>query len=478
MPNHFGDFDPTEAFAPLHNSDCIHYAPLLTAFFDGEATAEEVRRARRHLAACDGCTELWQGWTQTRFLMQQAPVPAVPPGLLARILFVCRLSALPVRKKPVQAARDFDPLWLETAPSPDSFAASRRFSALDALAAWAAQDDVEDVASTVVPPLPAHLKDDILRLTVGQVPVPGASLHTSQGHTSQESLRMAEAAPSHGPAFLTSNLTSKPSRTWPLTPFIRCTAALSVPALAIWLMVLAPLQAPDTNPAISVQSGRLMTAARVVGEQKLASSVAASGNRPAAGMARAMQTFAAKNLAIAKAPIQIAANPPAEAPLSQVAAPQAVAPLEAVAGAAQKLAPAAPTVDSSSVVMASYTPSMPVSPKAAPLRDKDVKPRARSLVSLVKPRLAALVSIVVPRIATVSSSASPMSSPAVSIPEVRLTQPTIAASLGQADVDEMLDEVRSLGDNRPEDVRGVIDDYRAALIDDGSDDEAESTSDS
>lgn len=72
--------------------ECDFASAALTALFDGEASEEEAAHARTHLITCARCAELWAGWNQTRYLFQQAPVMA-PPHLLLRILMACRLAS-------------------------------------------------------------------------------------------------------------------------------------------------------------------------------------------------------------------------------------------------------------------------------------------------------------------------------------------------------------------------------------------------
>ncbi len=74
------------------NSDCRTLAPFVMTLFDGEADELESRRARAHLLVCQSCAMRWLDWNRSRDLLQSAPVPAPPPQLLWRVLMACRLA--------------------------------------------------------------------------------------------------------------------------------------------------------------------------------------------------------------------------------------------------------------------------------------------------------------------------------------------------------------------------------------------------
>lgn len=92
MKNLRGDFPPSE-----NNDDCRVLAPFVMTLFDGEADEIEARRARAHLLVCQNCARRWLDWNRSRDLLQSAPVPAPPPHLLWRVLMACRLANAPQR---------------------------------------------------------------------------------------------------------------------------------------------------------------------------------------------------------------------------------------------------------------------------------------------------------------------------------------------------------------------------------------------
>lgn len=147
--------------------DCGRYAALLTAYFDGEATAEEACAARSHLDMCTRCARAWTAWGRARRLLHALPVPATPPNLLARIVFACRISVLPrktVRPSALTApeyskASQFDRHTLSELPL-----ISMHESALSD-SSYEAPVIMPGDLPPVVPP--AHLHDAILRLTIG-----------------------------------------------------------------------------------------------------------------------------------------------------------------------------------------------------------------------------------------------------------------------------------------------------------------------
>ena len=74
-------------------SDCAQIAPQLTALFDGEADEIQAQQARAHLLSCPACSRSWLDWTQHRAVLQSEPVPTPPPTLLWRVLIAYRVAA-------------------------------------------------------------------------------------------------------------------------------------------------------------------------------------------------------------------------------------------------------------------------------------------------------------------------------------------------------------------------------------------------
>src|SRR5688572_19086217 len=95
----FVPHSPKPAISTPLAAECEACAPLLTAWFDGEANERDLELVRRHLATCQPCAATWRGWEHTRFLLRSTPTPPPPVGLLTRILQACRLSALLPRRK-------------------------------------------------------------------------------------------------------------------------------------------------------------------------------------------------------------------------------------------------------------------------------------------------------------------------------------------------------------------------------------------
>lgn len=71
---------------------CESLAPFVMALFDGEANEEQAKRARAHLLVCQTCAQRWLDWNRSRDLLRSVAVPAPPPTLLWRVLMACRLA--------------------------------------------------------------------------------------------------------------------------------------------------------------------------------------------------------------------------------------------------------------------------------------------------------------------------------------------------------------------------------------------------
>ncbi|RYG69135.1 hypothetical protein EON80_10360 [bacterium] len=74
------------------NDSCESLAPFVMALFDGEATEAEAKRARAHLLVCQTCAQRWLDWNRSRDLLRTVSVPAPPPTLLWRVLMACRVT--------------------------------------------------------------------------------------------------------------------------------------------------------------------------------------------------------------------------------------------------------------------------------------------------------------------------------------------------------------------------------------------------
>ena len=94
------------AHSPTPSGDCERVAPLLTAWFDGEAGEAEIKIVEEHLHSCRSCAVTRQGWHHTRFLLRSTPLPAPPVGLLTRILQACRIASLSPSSLPFSTRRN------------------------------------------------------------------------------------------------------------------------------------------------------------------------------------------------------------------------------------------------------------------------------------------------------------------------------------------------------------------------------------
>lgn len=147
MSLHKNEFSPEEDL-PLTDGfgadgGCDRYSLLLTALFDGEASAAEEVAARAHLARCVRCADMWRFWSQTRGVWRATPPATIPSGLLLRILMACRLAALRRAKTGAHAQTKI----------------AGRSTRQDQPASLAAAFEA--------PPVPSHLRDAILQRTVG-----------------------------------------------------------------------------------------------------------------------------------------------------------------------------------------------------------------------------------------------------------------------------------------------------------------------
>jgi hypothetical protein len=70
-----------EYFEQGESADCLAYQALLTAFFDGEATASQAASAQAHLQTCAACARAWQSWQQAQSALQALPAIPVPASL-------------------------------------------------------------------------------------------------------------------------------------------------------------------------------------------------------------------------------------------------------------------------------------------------------------------------------------------------------------------------------------------------------------
>src|SRR5437588_10753711 len=61
--------------------NCTEIRPLLSAYYDGEATPDERAQIERHLATCPDCRHVLAEYRVIGSDIRALPVPAVPAGL-------------------------------------------------------------------------------------------------------------------------------------------------------------------------------------------------------------------------------------------------------------------------------------------------------------------------------------------------------------------------------------------------------------
>ncbi len=206
---------------PENNDDCRSLAPYVMTLFDGEANETEARRARAHLLICQSCANRWLDWNRSRDLLRSAPVPAPPPQLLWRVLMACRLVGAP--RRAASSLRDTAPLR-DTA----SLRAALRPANSDAATSRATANPAEIVA-------PANFSAQILARTTRARAITNPSVATPN----QPKNPLLRAA-------FPLRLAFSPLKM----------SALALPALAAWMMVLqrdvwppAPISAPNSDSA-------------------------------------------------------------------------------------------------------------------------------------------------------------------------------------------------------------------------------------
>jgi Putative zinc-finger len=482
-----GGLDGGDAFAVV--DPCVPYEPLLTAFFDGEATAEEERAMRAHLDYCARCGAMWQQWQSTRSLLQSAPLPSIPSGLLARILMACRLSAR--RRKPHGVA----PREARWEAQDMHVLSSHRMAQMPHLA------ELSDVAPTSrpmpfpgmesqpVPPVPPHLRDQILRLTVGAA----AEARTAETRAA-EARRATTRQQSSSAATVAA---------WGRRAMHR-TAMMATPAIAIWLMVIMQYPGSLISSALPVGS---QPSAKTSAKPLQPATVAHSSLHPARISQSVSPSVASSPAASKSSQVEqpVVAN---MAPLNAVRA-TAASLLASVAHAPQRMLPksvAAPRLSAPraviNVVDASKNASangdkesvrstlQPVAPlptpaslpRATPTR-LAVAPRTSIPVHIPSPPAAALqhargVSPQPVRLAALSHTAATVKTRVRrESPGVVHNAPARPAAAQQAEArreiatgddavapEEVWDEIDDPAGDHPEEVRQIVNDYRSSLL--------------
>jgi hypothetical protein len=405
-----------EPVAVRADAACLDYSALLTACFDGEADAAQAAQARAHLETCALCGQLWQAWTRQRALLRSLPRESAPSFLPAQIRAICRLSALLPAGTPVAAQKD-EGLILNAALLP-------------------------------APAPPAFLKDEILRCTTGaaiEALLQGAELHAPSPHT--------------GLAF------------WETTR--RALAAVALPAAALCVILLSQ-RAPDSvetpMPEYSAPAPSQNRAARA--ESVTPKAATPPKTATMAALARVAPPVALPSPA-ASSPVSVVVPAPARVPAPirvparSTVAHSATAPERAISHfAAVSFEPPHPARD---VVAAAPRPTARVR-AVVQHTAKRSSPRAPALSTLPRVTLASW------RPANLSRTSAPVLEranyvgerpPVVTHPLV--SQPIrVATSLpddaeATDDDSDVLTLVSRARDNRPDDVREAVDDFRALL---------------
>jgi hypothetical protein len=407
--------------------ECVRAALALTALFDGEANAADAKLAREHLEACARCATLWQSWSRYRFLLRRLPVPAAPPALLTRILLAVRLMgvARPGVVAPLSLPHEAEPrgveahdarllsevVWLSganpfaprrgTRKSAARIESPRELPPLDPLA----------------PQPPAGLRDEILRRTIGA-----------------QAVEIVETPPVGA---------LKARRAWNFSTVL-------MPALAAWLIFLSngwQVFAPVPRAAQS--------------ESRTPRVSQSPTKRPA--------KIAAPRLARALTPRVMPSVVEAEAMPRESAAPdEAVLQILPVVEAESEGAPR-PTATAPAAAPAPVAPvSVAPAPQPAP------KPTVPVALSVVRHRPAITAASVELRPRRAEWNAPQPAMPDTrgvawaKIADDRVAAPpapeVAAENANDGAAAEALEHVTRLSDDRPDDVRNVVDEFRTSLL--------------
>ncbi len=470
--------------------ECARLALALTALFDDEANVEESLLARTHLDECAQCDGVWQVWNQQNQMLRHLSAPAVPPGLLLRILTAIRLlSLLPQMRARVEAKiSHFEPpcgsvsdarLLPEVifADGANPFAPRRHAPRLS--------PKIE--APRELPPLdpmaplpPANLRDDILRRTIGEK-------SAEVGIPEKINVPLVACGKSDidfEPQGRAQDSTQRSIRARRTLRF----SSTVVPALAAWLIFLsgpsalwAPLLEPGapsrSEPKAALRNERRIVpiapkaaikSAALVDDNRHSNSVITDGmgdGMSGESKTNSQRAIAPEKQAIIEEPVVLMvrnnkANP--ALPLAASIAPVSLLQPTRVAPP-QTLHPQAMSVTPPSV------PSIVMLPKVMP----EVRRRPATTTADMELRM---------RHASWSAPTSDgpvLRSSSVPLPGNYVTapQPVNVGDNAENDTDtetetETLEHVNRLNDARPEDVRNVLDDFRASLLADSADDDS------
>lgn len=77
----------------------IHLGELLSAYLDGETTADETKRVVAHLASCDRCSDEMSDIHAARGALRSLPVLDMPADVFERL--GVSPTVVPIRKRPL-----------------------------------------------------------------------------------------------------------------------------------------------------------------------------------------------------------------------------------------------------------------------------------------------------------------------------------------------------------------------------------------
>ena len=466
--------------------ECARTAVALTALFDGEANGEEGLLARTHLGECLHCDDLLESWQQQNQMLRSLSAP-VPPGLLTRVLTAIRLlSALPQMRARLEAKTTrFEP---QSGPISDArllpevvfVSGANPFAPRRTTQGFAPKIE----APRELPPLdpmsplpPANLRDEILRRTTGVASgqIISATQHLVSAtdfeapitaHSRRRSHRSLRFSVTIVPALAAWLIfLSGPSGLW--SPLLESRAPQSQVATPLKHVSLAPRKSPNLVAETAANAGEPI-------EQAIKRAAPAKQSIAIEKPVVAMPENSEADLVENTAPAPLALAPLASAPQITLSAPQIEsqsAPQKLPALAAPPVATVtvsttkAPAVQAPAAIIAMLPkskPSMETTAKSASIAR--YRPATTTAEMELRTRRASW---------NASSSVLPVARPlsrALGGNHVTAPQPNGIGDNADNDVDaETLEHVNRLNDARPEDVRNVLDDYRASLLAENAD---------
>lgn len=470
-------------------------APILTAWFDGEAGESEINAVKEHLAACRPCAAAWQGWQHTRFLLRSTPLPLPPVGLLTRILQACRIASLRPARLPLTSrrARQIDNGTIPNSTIPASTAVETTAD----VSHLALGGYKWDNAWTPLPP--PDLQNAILRRTTRR----------TDDSTSTELPVMMEvplvSGRHHG---FSSNFSLSRRAKW--SSWTRHAAAIAVPAALIWV-VLVPDVARAPHEIESTSSLASQSAAREF-EQRIVSRAAAPRasmpNRERMARVAGRRLIAATGSKQSQPVVEPMVENGMSSNLTHLNSHAAAQPASAIGAvnSQQKAIGSKPSAQfvsfSSDAAVSSLAGQRISSPKSRlasasfqlvslPGRRLNVGHRPKISVGYAKRAIGSPSGAVKSSSITGAMDARPIlagivtplhreesttGTAALSAPRSALHAESPESREASIDMHEALAEAPSWGDSRPDDIRDAVDAYATALISDDTDDESNDVS--